>query len=291
VPAALAGPDSALAWLTAERPVLLAAVEQAAATGFDRHACQLALALADFLDRRGYWRDWLATHRTALDAAARLADRGTQARLHRGIGRAYAWLRCPDEARTHFESAMELFGALDDKVGEATTRLNLGGLAGLQGGYRAAIHHAERAGQLFQAAGDRMGQARALNNIGWYHAQLGEHAQTLIYSTQALAVQEELGDRRGQADAWDSLAYAHRHLGDLPQAILCCERAIRLYQELGDRYCEATTLSQLADVQAAAGQRTAARDGWRHALRILDELGHPDADQIRARLDPAAPAR
>ncbi len=43
----------ALAWFTAEHPVLLAAVDHAAATSFDTHTGQLAWALWTFLDRRG----------------------------------------------------------------------------------------------------------------------------------------------------------------------------------------------------------------------------------------------
>src|SRR5262249_42270441 len=44
--------QQALDWFTVERPVLLVAVEHAAATGFDTHTWQLAWALDIFLDRR-----------------------------------------------------------------------------------------------------------------------------------------------------------------------------------------------------------------------------------------------
>ena len=48
--------QQALDWFTTERPVLLAAVDHAAITGFDTHTWQLAWTLQTFLHRRGHWR-------------------------------------------------------------------------------------------------------------------------------------------------------------------------------------------------------------------------------------------
>src|SRR5262249_40220951 len=45
--------QQALGWFPVEHPVLLAAVDQAAAAGFDIHTWQLAWTLRTFLDRRG----------------------------------------------------------------------------------------------------------------------------------------------------------------------------------------------------------------------------------------------
>src|SRR5262249_11481551 len=84
--------QQALDWFTVERPVLLAAVDLAAATGFDIHTWQLTWTLRIFLDRRGHWRDQAATGRVAVAAAHRLADPTAQARAHRTLARAYTRL-------------------------------------------------------------------------------------------------------------------------------------------------------------------------------------------------------
>jgi tetratricopeptide (TPR) repeat protein len=83
---------------------------------------------------------------------------------------------------------------------------------------------------------------------------------------------------------WDSLGYTHRQLGDHPEATTCYQQALRLYREAGDRYNEADVLTHLGEVHAAADAPGAARDAWQQAVRILDELGHPDADQLRSKL-------
>jgi hypothetical protein len=44
-------------------------------------------------------------------------------------------------------------------------------------------------------------------------------------------------------------------------------------------------IADLGDAHHAAGNPDAARTAWRHALDILDQLHHPDADQVRARLN------
>jgi DNA-binding SARP family transcriptional activator len=80
-PERLSGRDQAMAWFTAEHPVLLAAMEQATRAGFHQHTCQLAWTLDVFLHRRGHWHDRAATQRAALEAARRLGDRGAQAPL------------------------------------------------------------------------------------------------------------------------------------------------------------------------------------------------------------------
>ena len=49
MPAVFTGRDSALTWLDAERPSLIAAVTMAASTGRDQIAMRLPLNLSDYL--------------------------------------------------------------------------------------------------------------------------------------------------------------------------------------------------------------------------------------------------
>jgi tetratricopeptide (TPR) repeat protein len=280
----LSDPDQALAWFTAEHRVLLAAVELAARTGFDRHTWQLAWTLTTFLQRRGHWHDHAAVQHTALEAAERLADQPALIHARRGLGRAYARLGRYDDAHAQFRGSLDACGELDDTVGQANTHLEIASVFERQGHYRHALHHAQVALDRFRAADQRVGQARALNGIGWCHAKLGAYQHTLTNCEQALTLLQDLGDRHGEATTWDSLGYAHHHLGQRDHATTCYQRALDLLRDLGDRHYEAATLTHLGDTQHAAGDLDAARTAWHHALTILDQLGHPDADQIRVKL-------
>ncbi|MFI6600077.1 AfsR/SARP family transcriptional regulator [Nonomuraea sp. NPDC050536] len=282
------GHEQALAWFTAEQTALLATTTQAADTGFEAHAWQLAWTLADFLDRRGRWHDQAAVQAKALEAAIRAGDRRGQAYAHGNLGWAYTVLDRPDDARTHFLLALELYGELGEPTGQALVHGNLSTALGWQGRHSDALGHAQQALGLYRTAGHRTGQARALNAVGWFHALLGDYRAALHHCRQALALHQEMGDRHGQASTWDSIGYACHHLGRYLMAVSCYQRALDLFRELGDRYNEADTLTRLADTHLALAEPDAARRTWQRALAILDKLGHPDADGVRAKLSVAA---
>jgi DNA-binding SARP family transcriptional activator/Tfp pilus assembly protein PilF len=274
----------AMAWFAAEHPVLLAAVGQSAAGGFDTHTWQLAWTLTAFFDRRGHWHDWVATQNLALAASQRLADLPAQALAHSGLARAHTHLRRIDEAHLHYRQALDLFGALDDRTGQADTHTSLAEVFARQARYVDALDHAQQALHLYRAAGHRAGQAAALNTVGWCYALLSDYENTLTHCQEALIQQQELGHRAAEAATWDSLGYAHHHLGHHEQATTCYQKALDLSREIGDRDGEAETLTHLGDTHHANGDPVPARRAWHEALIILDELGHPDADQVRAKL-------
>jgi tetratricopeptide (TPR) repeat protein len=276
--------EQAMAWFTAERAVLLAAVDHAAATGFDTHTWQLAWTLVTFLDRQGHWHDWAAAGSAAVAATGRLADPTAQAYAHRALASAYTRLGRFDDADTQLRHALDLYRQAGDQAGQARTHLNLTYLWERRGRPAQALDHARQALDLFRAAGHQDGQAQALNSVGWFHAHLGDHQQALTYCQQALTLNQELGNRYGQAGTWDSLGYAYHHLGRHAQAITCYQQALTLFRDFGDRYEEAGTLTRFGDTHHATGNPTAARDAWQHALTILTDLDHPDADTVRTKL-------
>ena len=289
-------PDSAAAWawFDAEHPVLLAAVEQAAVTGQDACAWQLAWTIMVFLDRQGRWDDWAATQHTALSAARRHDDRSGQAHAHAGLGFACRWLGRYDDAYTHLQQALDLFAELGDKTGQAEAHMTLSGVLAYQHRLDEALRHDQQALALSCAAGDRRGQARALDIIGWHHALLGDHHEAIAHCEKALALIREVGIPRDEARTLDSLGYAHYHLGNYQQSADYYKKSIARHRETRSRYSLATTLGHLGDTLDAAGDQPAARAAWQQALAILDHLGpiltlgpgpgYPDADQIRAKL-------
>jgi DNA-binding SARP family transcriptional activator len=125
VPEHFADPGQALAWLTAEHRVLLAAVRLAADNAFDTYAWQLPLAMMPFFSRTGHWHEQVAAQRTALAAAERLGDLGAQAISCRVLGLATAQLGIYDEARVCFSRAFGLYKQIGDRVGEACVHHDL----------------------------------------------------------------------------------------------------------------------------------------------------------------------
>jgi tetratricopeptide (TPR) repeat protein len=275
--------QQALAWFTAERPVLLATIAQAPAS-FDTYTTQLASALTTFLDKRGHWQDQEAVQVTALAAARRQGNRTGQATAYRGLGLAYSGLNRFDDALTHYLLALDLFAELGNHTGQALTHLALAWLAGTQGRAGEALNHSRQGLRHYQAAGHPAGQARALNNVGWHLAEHGDYDQALACCQQALTILCVLGDLTGQANTCDSLGYIYHHLGRHQQAVESYQQALHLFRATDDPYGEATCFRNLGDSHDAAGETDAARQAWMQALDIFKQLDHPHANQVRAKL-------
>jgi tetratricopeptide (TPR) repeat protein len=283
-PEHLTDQPQALAWLDAEHQVLLAATTLADNSGLDVHAWQIPWALAEFLDRRGRFRDLATVQGTALAAATRLSDTAAQAECLRLLAYTSARLGDHDQALARYAAGLQLFQQLGDRLGQARVQQLLGLLAESQGRYADASSHAEQALCLYRAAGNRAGEAIMLNNLGWTRMLLGDHQQARVICQEALSVCAEIGLRLIEGHSWDSLGQAEHHLGHFAEAAACYNRALGIFREFGDRYFEPAILTHLGDTRHACGDLHQARETWQRALEILDEIGHPDAEQVRGKL-------
>ncbi len=275
------GHAQALLWFGLTYPTLIAALQQAAETGFETHTWQLAWSLMEFLDQRGHWHDQRTVHRTALGSAHRVRDLTGQAHACYGLGMADLRMGRYDRARGHLVRALNLHRETGNAVGQALAHGALNFAGEREGRHDEGLHHALRALKLYRAAGHRSGEAYAMNNVGWAYAMLGDFRQTLVHCEKALNMMREARDRRGESAAWDSLGYAYQHVGDHQQAISCYRHAVELRRGRGERVREAESLHRLGSAQLAAGDRAGARHSWQRALTRFEALGHPDAQRLR----------
>jgi DNA-binding SARP family transcriptional activator/tetratricopeptide (TPR) repeat protein len=290
LPEELADRSQALAWLQAERQVLLAAIAQAAREGFNTHAWQLPWAVATFLNWQGYWHELASAQQSALGAARRAGDRAGQAEAHRYLAQAQIRLGAYADAAAHLTEVIALSRELGQDAIEARAHIDLVRALEMQDRYPEALSHAEQSLQLYRAAGHRSGEASALNTIAWCRAHLGAHHQALRDCQQALALHRELGNRVGEANVLDSLGYVHLHLGHHAEAIACYQQAFEVHGDAGDLRDSAEILIRLGEAHQAAADPSAARVMWQRALAILDDLQHPDAREVESKLHALRPA-
>ncbi len=278
------GADQAMAWFTADRPVLIGLVGRAAAEAFDVQCVHLAWSLMTFLDRKGHWRDVIANQLHALDSVRRLDDPSGEVRILRMLAIAHARLHKYDEARAHYIEALDLCRGRGVRGEDASIFRGLAYVLELEGRYPEALQYALKALASCRSIGDRLSEGYALNMVGWFRALLGQYAQALVLCEEALAIFAEVGEDGGQAAALDSLGYACHHSGDHRRAAASYEQALQIYRRLGDLRFEADVLAHLGDAHEAAANVDAARDAWERAVKLFDELGHPDADHVREKL-------
>ncbi|MFJ8109568.1 BTAD domain-containing putative transcriptional regulator [Streptomyces sp. NPDC096132] len=283
----------AVAWFAAEQTVLLAAVEQAAAHGFDVHTWQLAWAVDIHLNRSGLWRDAEAVHRSAMDAGRRLGDPTAQAHAHCGLAKAATTLGRVDEARAHAERSVERFAESGDLRACAESWHVLCWVAECQGDPEAALSAAQQSLRIRRAVHDSgsdderdsRATAGALNAVGWAHGLLGRHQQALDHCREALALHRKSGRDHGLWHIWNSIGTAQHHLGQYDEAVTSFRNALAGYQQTGSLpIAEAGTRRRLGDTYLSMGRPDAARAEWTEALSILERLGHADAERLRTGL-------
>jgi tetratricopeptide (TPR) repeat protein len=282
--------EEALAWFTAERAGLLAAITQAAGFGRAAHAWQLAWALSTFLLRRGLWSDHAMACQAGLDASRKAGDTAGEAHCLLLLGLGYARSGRHPEAVPLINDALRLLEKTD---GYGRTRViahsALTWIAELEERYPDMLGHAERALELSWAAGDRSMEIMSLGDVGYCHARLGNYSQAISYCGQSLARSKAAGERANESAAWDSLGFVYHKLRDPRRAVTCYERALGLAREVADRFNEAGILDRLGDTHSSAGDQDAARWAWIQSLRTFDEIDHPEGDRIRAKLRLAGP--
>ncbi|MBB5868837.1 DNA-binding SARP family transcriptional activator [Allocatelliglobosispora scoriae] len=271
-PEPIADHDSALAWFTAERHVLLAVQTLAHTEGFDTHAWQLGWATSTFLNWRGHWTDRTRVWRTALASALRLGDSRAEAICNRGIAWCFMRLGRLTDAETHLRRARELFHHRADSIGEADTVIDLGRLFTDAHDLPAAADYVSQALRLYEMCGHTAGQAFAWGNTGWIQTLQGDHTNAITSSRRAIGLYQRAGNREGVASSWHSIGHAHHCLGEYREAVRSYRRARELFNALGDLFSEASALSELGEALIAAGDPDAAAEARRSAALLLEGL-------------------
>ncbi|WP_335340842.1 AfsR/SARP family transcriptional regulator [Streptomyces qaidamensis] len=277
--------ERALDWCETERPNLIVAVHQAAQAGHTGTAWRLPAVLWGFFYLRSHVHDWLDAARTGLAAARGSGDREGVAQ---GLADTAAALRNAgrfDEAVEHLHQALALSRELGDREARASVIANLGDAYLHAGRLREAVEYARRGLALDRIAGNVWGEGIALSNLGDAYQRLGRYDEALDCLQRALVVLRAGGNRWVEGVTLDILGTIHHRLGRHGESVGHYRRALATHRDIGNRWGEGHTLGHLGDVHLHGGEPEAARASWRHALAIFAEFGHPDAEQVRERLD------
>ena len=270
-----------MSWFIAEDAGLLAVVRLAADAGFTTHAWQLAWIVSPYFLRRGLGRQY-AAQQAAQRAARAAGDVPGEAHAAHGLALGYARSGRFNLAVPVFERALGLYQAIGDHTGQARVQDSLTWIAERRGAPRRRGGPRRRTLAFYRAIGDR-GGGRALTTSAF-----ATPGSATIRRRSTIASKDspcrEVGARNWEAATLDSLGFIHDGLGDHGRAVGYYEQAAAVFRELGDRFNEADTLVSSAMSWPARTDRSRARQ-VDAGLRIFDEIGHPDGDDVRARLE------
>jgi DNA-binding SARP family transcriptional activator/tetratricopeptide (TPR) repeat protein len=259
-------------WFETERRILVAAVESAVRLGHVSRAADLAIELASFFDMRGYYGDWLRTHRLVLDATPAPSD-AQAAALLRNLGQLHLYQDRYADALASFDTSRTLFAGLGHASGEAVAAVGAGSVYRVVNDLDAALEAFVAALRGFGRAEDRHGEAVAHNAIASVWLERRDPAAAAPWLRGALELSRDVGDRHREAQVRRRIAVLHELRGEPHAARAELERALGIFDDLADTHCAAyvqQSIGELCLQQGNAGQASAMLVD---ALAVQQQLG------------------
>jgi tetratricopeptide (TPR) repeat protein len=222
-------------WFEDERRSLVAAVELASEYDLRELTWELARSLTYFFKLRTHWTQWQHTQQLALRAARLAKNRPATANALRSLGDVYAQLQRFQLSVDHFEQALALFAALEDRRRMAWTHVGLGNAYWEQGAFDQAVTQFMAALELLRDD-DSRGRAWALEGLAVVYRLQGRFDECVDCLDQALTLFREVKDLRGEAYCLVNHGTVGRDRGQFLEALRWFEQAQPIFEELADRH-------------------------------------------------------
>lgn len=267
--------------------------EAAQAAGDARAEGRARTMLTHVLSVSGRFAEAETEARRALDLG-RLADDPVslaQVPNQRGIIALYE--NRHTDAEAHLTQALAAFRADGNKPGEASALCNLSRVHLATGRTASAVDLAQQGVGIYEA--DTSGLALRLANgkyaLGLALTGTGRTSLAQQALTEAMAVFRDSRQQLWHGMTLFRLAELHLAIRQPAHAASHAEQALAILRGIGGEWRRANVLTALGRGLAGIGQTDRAQVCWSEALAVFDDLGSPEADSVRALLDPAPVAR
>ena len=237
--------DEALAWITAERDNLMAAISRADA---DR-AWLLASLIWRYFNTANRFDDWIEAV-----GSVRPDDDHGRAHVSYRLSFAHCRLGRHSAARDLAEQALASWTRLGDVPGEAAALCAIGLPAMQLGAHDDAVKAFEAALEKYERCGDLRGQAHALSSLGYINELHSRYEVAVRQQKAAAGLLRQIGHRQGLAHTLNNLGATLQHLGMVDEAIPHHLEAHEIALEIDDHCVAAYALTNIADVHRLAGR-------------------------------------
>lgn len=302
-------------WFEQEYLNLLAVARHALDRKAYHHAARLPHALAQYLDRRGRWKEAVEAHESALRASYALGDTAGQAGALIALATAHWGTEKLDLAQFYAETALTMYSDLGDEAGQAEAHLQLGRVhwharrpalaeqhlrecAALraklkdQRGLGVATYHLGIVAIEFGAPGDSVGpfqkalriaqstrdaasERNCLNNLGDAYQALGRYAEAERHYRAALALTRRIGSPHHLAMIAANLGGVYAHTGDHAAALASYESALSTFRQIEDVRNEIDTLVGMSDACRELRREDEAHELLVRALALVEAMEDP----------------
>ncbi|GAB4424170.1 MAG: adenylate/guanylate cyclase domain-containing protein [Anaerolineae bacterium] len=162
---------------------------------------------------------------------------------------------------------------LDNPIQLATIFNTLGGVAWKQGNLQQAITHVERSLELYGSVGYLWGRGVTLANLGVLNYGLGNWVKARYYYLQAYNLQQAIGDMPHQAISLENLGVLDMAMGQLDTGRAKLLESLAVRRRLGDTWGMAQALVNLAMLAIRTDQADQAHAHASEALALGETIG------------------
>ena len=231
--------------------------------------------LISHLAEVSYARGDLAQSLKQYEQARKLVhnDRRVEARVHLFSGYIYGSIGEPERAVSEITQALDLYKAINNKVGEGLALTALGLSYSLTRDENRAIDLHRKAIGIFRSIGNRHSEAIALNALGQAYENLNEYTIALNNYENALRLFQTTDALDGAAIAVFKIARIYRLSGNADQALSFYERCLVLSRAAGKVRSEANALNDTALVYVYQGRYKLAIKQYRRIQEFYKKIG------------------
>ncbi|XP_019640558.1 PREDICTED: LOW QUALITY PROTEIN: uncharacterized protein LOC109482316 [Branchiostoma belcheri] len=193
---------------------------------------------------------------------------------HAEVGNAYRLLGKPDQATSHFNTALQLAQQTGDQHVQMSVCLRMGEMHREQlHSPRTAIQHYKQTLALARQLKDRDQERIACNRLGLVHYEMGEYGASLEWGQKNLQIVEEDGNKEEQITAHNNVGNAYRLLSKLDLATSHFNTALQMAQQTGDQHWQMKVHFEMGDMhrEQLHSPRTAVQY-YEQALALAGQL-------------------
>ncbi|NUR58180.1 MAG: hypothetical protein HOV87_05715 [Catenulispora sp.] len=279
-----AGAPEAYAWLNAELPNLVAAVEAAHDAGHHVLCHRMAQALRNYLRIEARYTTVVHLHRLAVASARAVGDAVGEATALSVLGAAETDLGRHAEALAHQSAAVELLRANDEPYELANAMAHLG-IATIGEDPEKGLELAKEALSISRGLDDAWHTMRILNNVAICMHGLHRSEDALEYVVEALELSHVTKDTAFIAVMARNAGFTYLVLNRYSEAQAHIVDAASLFRDIGDSYRQLEALHGLARCLFGQGEIQRARETIEEVEVLLDRLDDATAARYRRQLE------
>ncbi len=224
-------------------------------------------------EHKGDYEDSMSAYMEALDLV-RGDGSDTEANIVIGIGNVHWCQGEYDEAKKHYQAALDIGEKLGDRLLIAASLTNMGNLNINEGEFDIALEQYQKSLKLRESAGDERRAAHTLGNVGAVHHGRGEYKRALSNYEKSLEILEKIGDQQGIAVCLNNIGVVHEDRGEYEKALERYEKSLGILEKVGDQAVIASSLHNMGLVHRYLGDHDLALENYEKSMDLCVKIGY-----------------